>query len=304
MVAAVAAALIGSPATASAAVDAPRIVAHFSLAAGQQPENLLVEPDGSVDLTFSFSRVLAHLDRQGRLTTVATVPAPPDGTVVPLIGSAFVGGIARTADGTLYVTYAAGDANLTGIWRIRPGGEPQRITAMPADGVPNGLVLADGYLYTTDSARATVWKSPISGGNPTAWITDPALAAPAGQFGVNGAKLHNGAIWVTNFAAETVVRIPFAACAAAGNPVIVASGVGHADDFDFTGTGDDALVTTNPDNTVVLVHGDGSHTTALTAADGLQNPTSLARHGNLVYVADAAYFSKADPNLLVARLER
>jgi hypothetical protein len=176
VVGAVATALIGSP----AAVDAPWNVAHFSLAAGQQPENLLVEPDGSVDLTFSFSRVLAHLDRQGRLTTIATLPAPPDGTVVPQIGSAFVGGIVRTADGTLYVTYAAGDADLTGIWRIRPGGEPQRITAMPADGVPNGLVLADGYLYTTDSARATVLKSPISGGNPTAWITDPALAA--GEF--------------------------------------------------------------------------------------------------------------------------
>jgi hypothetical protein len=53
---------------------------------------------------------------------------------------------------------------------------------------------------------------------------------------------------------------------------------------------------------VLLVQPDGTHSVVLTAADGLQNPTSLARRGSTVYVANAAYFTATDPNLLTARL--
>ena len=40
----------------------------------------------------------------------------------------------------------------------------------------------------------------------------------------------------------------------------------------------------------------------LTGADGLQNPTSLARRGDTVYIGNAAYFTGVDPNVLTARL--
>ncbi|MFD7973597.1 hypothetical protein [Streptomyces clavifer] len=38
------------------------------------------------------------------------------------------------------------------------------------------------------------------------------------------------------------------------------------------------------------------------AADGLQNPTSVALHGNDVYVLSAACTTATDPNLLRAHL--
>ncbi|MFF8860835.1 hypothetical protein ACF08B_02175 [Streptomyces sp. NPDC015139] len=50
-------------------------------------------------------------------------------------------GIVRAHDGTLYFLYATGTRDLTGVWRLRPGGEPQRIAALPANGLPNGLAL-------------------------------------------------------------------------------------------------------------------------------------------------------------------
>ncbi|MEN3265404.1 MAG: hypothetical protein V7646_2298, partial [Pseudonocardia sp.] len=38
----------------------------------------------------------------------------------------------------------------------------------------------------------------------------------------------------------------------------------------------------------------------LTAEDGVSNPTSLAVRGRTVYVASGAYFTRNDPNLLLA----
>ncbi|KJY25735.1 hypothetical protein VR45_38720, partial [Streptomyces sp. NRRL S-495] len=77
-VAAIALALLAAtPAVAVAPpLSQPRIVAHFDLSQGRQPENIAVEPDGSVDLTLSFARQVVHLDRAGRLTVLADMPAP------------------------------------------------------------------------------------------------------------------------------------------------------------------------------------------------------------------------------------
>ncbi|MDX3570619.1 hypothetical protein [Streptomyces sp. ID05-47C] len=47
-----------------------------------------------------------------------------------------------------------------------------------------------------------------------------------------------------------------------------------------------------------------TRTTVLTAADGLQGPTSIALRGNTVHVLSAAYLTAKDPNLLLARLGR
>jgi hypothetical protein len=219
----------------------PRVVAHLDLAAGQQPENLTVEPDGSVDATFSFARQIAHISADGSVHILGTVPAPPAGTDVPLIHRAFVGGIVRTADGTLYFLYAAGTSDLAGLWR-----------------------------------------------------TGPELAAPAGQFGVNGLKIRDHAVWVTNFTQGTLLRIPFG-----GGPIrTVATGLDTPDDFAFAGP--DALVATNPTKSLELVHPDGRHESVPT---GLDNPSAVIVRGNTAYIADAAYFS-TDPNLLTVHIGR
>ena len=301
--------VVVSPATASAA-NAPlsdaRIAVHFDLARGQTAENIALAPNGDAYITFGKARQVAEVTRRGTVRILATLPIPADGGVhTPALGFPLTSGIVRTDDGTLYFLYAAGAADLTGVWRLRRGGEPERIAALPADGVPNGLALdaRTRTLYAADSTLSTVWSVPLDGGTATAWFTAPELAA-AGSLGANGLKVHNEAVWVTNLDKGTILRIPIRPDGHAGTMRIKATGLPGVDDFAFTGRGDQLLATIDAQSKVVLVRPDADDRVVLTAADGLQNPTSIAVRQNTVYVLSAAWITATDPNMVVAHLNR
>ncbi|MEA5363839.1 hypothetical protein VA596_30195 [Amycolatopsis sp., V23-08] len=287
---------------ATPASAASRDVVHFDLAAGQQPENVALEPDGSADVTFAGARQVARVDRAGRTRILATLPAPGGGGA-PALGFPLTTGIVRTSDGSLYVLYATGTDDLTGLWRLRPGGTPQRIAALPGNGLPNGLAFDGRRFYVTDSVLGTVWTVPFLGGTAKSWSTAAELA-PAGFLGANGAKLHDGALWVTNLDRGTVLRIPILPDGRAGTPRVKATDVPGIDDFTFTGRGDEILAALDSPNKVVRIGADGVASTVLDATDGLQNPTSIAVRGKEVYVFSAAYLTQTDPNLLRTTLAR
>ncbi|MEU1534215.1 hypothetical protein [Streptomyces fagopyri] len=283
-------------------VATPRIVAHFDLARGQMPENIALEPDGTADVTFAGARQVAAVSPAGATRVLATLPAPADGGVhTPALGFALTTGIVRAHDGTLYFLYASGTPDLTGVWRLRPGGTPHRIAALPADGLPNGLVLDERHhrLYAADSVRGEILTVPTTGGDPTTWSAAPELAA-SGFLGVNGLKIHRGALWATNLDRGTVLRIPFGPGGRPGPVRTTATGLTGIDDFAFTGRGDEILAALDGPGTVVRIRRDGTSSTVLTAADGLQNPTSVALRRGTLYVLSAAYTTATDPNLLLA----
>ncbi|MEU4982497.1 hypothetical protein [Streptomyces sp. NPDC021969] len=295
--------------TAASAASAPltevRIAEHFDLAEGRTPENIAMAPNGDAYVTFAAGRQVARVSRAGAVRVLATLPEPADGGVhTPVMRFPLTTGVVRAHDGTLYFLYATGTADLTGVWRLHPGGRPQRIAALPANGLPNGLALdrRTDTLYITDSVLGTIWKVPASGGTPTAWSTAPELAS-TGFLGANGLKIHNGAVWATNLDKGTVLRIPVRRHGHAGKVRTEATGLTGIDDFAFTGRGDQLLATLNGPSEVALVQPDGTHSTVLTPADGLQNPTSVAVRGDRVYVLSAAYLTGEDPNLLLARLD-
>jgi sugar lactone lactonase YvrE len=280
-----------------------RIARHFDLAAGQTPENIALLPDGTAYVTFAAGRQIARISPRGDTRILATLPEPADGGVTtPVLGFPLTTGIVHT-DGATYVLYATGTADLTGLWRLAPGKAPERIAALPANGLPNGLAL-DRHakrFYITDSVLGTVSTVRLSGGRPTTWSTASELAS-TGFLGANGAKLRSGALWVTNLDKGTLLRIPIRHGNRAGAPQVKATGLPGIDDFAFTGRGNEVLATLNGPNEVVRIQPDGTSTTVLDVGDGLQNPTSVALRGKEVYVLSAAYTTRKDPNLLRARL--
>ncbi|TDD47584.1 hypothetical protein E1263_34365 [Kribbella antibiotica] len=301
-----AAALLGlQPAAATTSpYDDVRVAAHFDLASGQQPENIALAPSGVAYVTFAVARQVARVAPDGSTRILATLPAPAAGSKTPVLGFPLTSGIVRDG-GTLYFLYATGTADLTGVWRLRPGGRPERIAALPATGVPNGLALDErtGNLYIADSVLGTIWRVSKSGGRAQAWSTAPELAS-TGFLGANGLKLRGGAVWVTNLDRGTILRLPIDHRGNAGKPQTRATGLAGIDDFAFTGHGNQLLATLNGSSTVVLVQGDGTSKPILTPANGLQNPTSLAVRGTTAYILSAAYLTQKDPNLILARLPR
>ncbi|MER6360756.1 hypothetical protein [Kitasatospora sp. NPDC001527] len=306
VLAAAASALAVTPARASAPpLTAPTAVAHLDLARGQQPENLTPLPDGGTVVTFAFSRQVAEIDRHGAVRVLATLPAPAPGAATPVLASPFLGGVVRADDGVLHFVYATGTAELTGVWRLAPGGTPERVAALPADALPNGLArdARTGTLYAADSVLGTVWRIPAGGGTAVRWATGAALDAD-GFLGANGIKVHDRAVWVSNLDRGTLLRIPVRPDGGAGAARVAATGLTGIDDFSFTGRGNQVLAALNASSQVALVADDGSHTVVLDRTDGLQNPTSVAVRGNRVWIADAAYLTQQDPNLLTSRLRR
>ncbi|WMX46627.1 hypothetical protein RGF97_19805 [Streptomyces roseicoloratus] len=290
-------------------VTDPHVVAHFDFAAGQNAENIALEPDGSADITWSFAHQVARVAKDGTTTVIAALPDVPGGSTP--VGGPAATGIARAKDGTLYVNYITG-TDETGVWRIAPGGgEPEQIGFFPADAFPNGLALDEecGTLYAADSGSGVVWSLPVTGGAPTVWASGTALEpTPETPFGANGIKVHDGAVWVSNTARGTLLRIPVGPEPekAAGPIETRATGLPFIDDFTFTGHGDTVLAALIMDDKVELVRPDGTHKTVLTKADGLDGPTSLAVHAKKVYVNSAALFTAVnpDPNLLLARISK
>lgn len=287
----------GAPAFASPSREAAsRVVAHFDIAAQQQPENITLEPDGSADVTFAFAQQVARVTPQGKVTILATLPPATSGTAV-------VSGIVQVPDGTLYVDYIAGAES--GIWRLGRDGTLTQAVALPDAKFLNGLALdpRSGALFATDPAAGTVWRAWPRTGKAEIWATGDKLLPGAAGFGANGIKVHNGSVWVSNTDHGTLLRIPVRPDGTAG-PIATVAQVPAIDDFAFTGSGNTVLAAQNALDQVDLVTPGGAQRTVLTAADGLSTPTSVAVQGSAVYVPSAAYFTGVDPNLLLAHLDR
>jgi sugar lactone lactonase YvrE len=303
---AVVASALVAPHAASAAtlpLSNPRIVAHFNLAETQNAENLAILKNGEVDVTFAYAHQVGQVGRNGDVRIVATLPVPADGGVnTPLTGKPFLGGIAQSRNGTVYVAYSTGSADLTGIWRLRSNGSPVRVAGLPPTAFLNGLAIDNqtGTMYIADSVLGVVWRVPAGSSTASVWATGSQLGS---SFGPNGIKVHDGAVWVTNTTLGLLVRIPIKPDGRAGSfDTKAIFPAGELDDFAFTGQGDSILAALNGPNEVVLIQPDGTETVVLTAADGLEGPSAVGVLGRSVYITSAAYNTKTDPNLLLATL--
>jgi hypothetical protein len=292
----------GAVVAATAPVTQPRIIAHFSLSAGQTPEDIALEPDGAVDVSFAKADQVARVMHGGHVDVLGQLPKSGN---CPVIGVPVSAGIARAHDGAVYVVDCTGNAD-TGVWRIRHGSAPVRIAQLPANSFPNDMALDEhtGDLYIADSLLGVVWKILTRGGAPLIWATGPALERTS-FFGANGLAVHHHAVWVSNSDQGTIVEIPIRADGGAGSIRPVVTGLaGGVDNFTVFGRDDTILATVDESSQVVLIRSGGRPQVVLTGADGLSNPTDVKVRHDTVYVSSAAYFTFNDPNLLIAHLDR
>jgi len=179
-----------------------------------------------------------------------------------------------------------------------------QVAQLPAGAFPHKMMLDDqtGELYITDSLLGVVWRVPAAGGAPVIWASGPALQKIS-LFGANGIAVHGHAVWVSNTDQGTIVKIPICADGSAGPIRTVVTGLaGQVDGFTVLGRDDSILAALNPSSQVVLIRPGGQPQAVLTAADGLSNPTDVVVRSHSLYVTSAAYFTRNDPNLLIALL--
>jgi len=274
-----------------------QILVHLDISTKQQIESLAREPDGSLDASFIFDGQLARISPAGQVSILATLPKPASG---PNLAA----GVARDHDGNLYVLYTAGSTALNGVWRLSPDGTLGRIVPMPADAQLNGMTLDERTqnMYFVDSVKGAVYRAPIGGGVATVWAQTPELARLT-FLGANGIHVREHAIWVSNTDQGTIVRFPIKDDGTAGSPTIAASGLVGIDDFAFLS--DRGIVAAmNAPNKVVLIGRHGSITTLADSTNGTENPTTVLIRGRDIYVANGAYRTGVDPNIMLIQLNQ
>src|SRR5215470_18583109 len=268
-------------------------VALFNPLTPDTPESIVIDHQGNKFISMALTGEIRKIAPDGAQSTHAVLPNGVFSFIPPNPPNGGMTAMALDNDGTIYVNVAASDPVNRGVWAVAPNGSIRMLSQLPANSLPNGIALLHDSLYIADSVLGVVWKVPTSGGAATIWLDDP-LLKPAfpGAPGANGLQIFHQEIYVANSSQALIVAIGLNPDGTAGAVRIHGAGV-PCDDFAFDAHGN-LYATTDPFNTVVRVAPDGTMTTLLTAADGLDGPTSVAfgraddDNFNL-YICNAAY---------------
>jgi sugar lactone lactonase YvrE len=270
-------------------------VALFNPAAFEAPESVQFDRHGNAYLSLALTGELRKIAPDGTQTTLAFLPIRPD--VVPC-GNAFglpiMGSVALDHQGNAYVSVNSCDPAQLGVWKVTPQGATSQVAALPQGAAPNGIAYHDGWLYVADTLLGQVWRIHSDGtGTPEVWSNDSLLTPlflPLTP-GPNGLQVFRGEVYVAVSDRAHIVAIPIRGDGSAGAARVHAAGVG-LDDFAFDVKGN-LYGTTDPFNTLVRVGPDGTQTVLLTAADGLDGPTSatfgVGRDSKSLYITNAAF---------------
>ena len=269
-------------------------VVAFDAAALEMPESVEIDREGNLYVSLSFSGEVRKIAPDGTQSTLAVFPIGPPLSFCGVFFNA-VGPITLDRDGNLYASVLACDAANRGVWKVSPDGTMELLANTPLTGLPNGIALLGDYLYVADTILGLVWRVPVAGGTAEVWSDDPLLApAGPGQGGANGVQVFRHELLVANSSQGTIVAIPVEPDGSPGTPRVYATLAGAGcDDFAVDVKGS-VYCTTAPFNTLVRLDRDGTSEVLLTAADGLDIPTSavFGRKGQGrfdLYIGNGAY---------------
>jgi sugar lactone lactonase YvrE len=259
-------------------VAAPHVTTliRFDPAAGELPEGLAVSKRGDVFFGLGPLGEVRKIDRDGTMSTLATIPLPLD-TFPGVVG------LAVDAPGNVYAAVSAGDPATTGVYKIAPDGSFARLPGTEEIAFPNGITFdKQGNLYVTDTTAGAVWLVPARGGAAEIWFESELLAGDGSAnlgipIGANGIAVRQNAVVVANSEGARLVHIPIEPDGSAGAPTVLAEGdtLYGADGIAFDVHGN-IWVAVIFQSTIVRVSPSGDVETIATAADGLDFASSVA----------------------------
>ncbi|MEV0148221.1 MULTISPECIES: hypothetical protein [unclassified Nonomuraea] len=241
-------------------------VTSFDFGAGETPENIVVLTDGTICTT-----LLAGGTVWRSTTGVERVAGPG--------ADAMAVGIASDADDRLYVAVRSEDASVAGIWRRAATGGWARFAAAGIRTGLNGITFDEaGTLFAADSVKGEILFLPPGDDTLRPWLDDARMKPtsphdPVASTGVNGLKIWDDGLYVTNTAQATVLRVDIRD----GRPGKVTEVHANipADDLAFDASGH-LYLAVHPENTLRRIAPDGTTTVLATADDGLDGPTAVA----------------------------
>ena len=190
-------------AVAEAAVDI-KVVIDYEAAAGELPEGLAVSKSGDVFLGLGPLGEVRKIDRDGTMSTLATIPLPLD-TFPGVVG------LAVDAPGNVYAAVSAGDPATTGVYKIAPDGSFARLPGTEEIAFPNGITFdKQGNLYVTDTTAGSRLGCP-RGEKDRIWLSQAARRRQERNFGIpigaHGIAFRQNAVVVANSEGARLVHI-------------------------------------------------------------------------------------------------
>jgi hypothetical protein len=293
-----------STAGGDAGTATPVFVAHFDLAAGQQPEGLweLAGDAGAPTPIVGFAP-LASL-----VTVNANGTSQPFGSLGPATNT-FTLGITTDGAHNVYVGIGANGASpvpATGIYQFPAGGGTGVVfsagaSATPPMNFPNGLDFVGTDLFVSDSG-GTIYKIAPSG-VATAWSTDPLLVGDnttCGGFqfdlGANGIVHDANNVYVANTTFGRLIKIPLQSDGGAGAASVIVESceLKGADGLAFDTKDNTILMAVNIQNRIERITLTGTRTVVASGAP-LDAPASLfietTSSGRRLLVTNASFFS-------------
>jgi sugar lactone lactonase YvrE len=293
--------------------SSPQFVAQFNPALGEAPESLVITRDDDILISMALTGEIRKIAKNGTQSSLAWIPL---GQCAPNPFPPIMGAVALDFVENLYVGAATCDLANRGIWKVTPEGTTSLVASLPADALPNGIVVLGRYIYVADSGAPRIWRTTLDNdGSPAeVWVTDPLLADP-NPFdfapGANGLQAFLGSLYVANAGAGSIVEIPFENKGEeAEGPFDFAPGVASikwgqpgsgaeieavwpgCDDFAFDVLGR-LYCTTDPFQSVVRLNLDGSVDDILLPQDGIDGPTAAifgrGADRRTLYVSNASF---------------
>lgn len=208
-----------------------------------------------------------------------TVYRQKDGEVKKLTAiDGILAGLTWTDDQHLLVT---GNSKLDGpvVLRIEvTTGATDIIAQLPDAQLLNGIAKMSPHEFMiADSFKGVIWKLNAQTGETSVWLDHALLrtAAPEQQKpGVNGIKIHQQAIYISNTNQRTIVKIPLNTDGTSGRPEVVHENV-FIDDFEIAADGTIYGATHIYDN-VIQITPEGEVSIFPQADQGVAGSTCLA----------------------------